>query len=127
MHHPKLYKKFHYIHHKSIYPTPFAAFSFNATEAIVESTVFILIAMIIPVHISVLIIFTLFSLIMNVYGHMGMDVLPEKVQESWPLKYINHPTHHAWHHRHFNGNYGLYLKMWDKIMGTWKGKLQIKK
>lgn len=123
MHHPKLYKKFHAIHHKSIYPTPFAAFSFNATEALVESFVFVLISLVIPVHVSVLVLFTLYSLVMNVYGHMGMDLLPKKVEEAGLLKYFNHPKHHAWHHRHFNGNYGFYLKFWDKLMGTYKGGL----
>lgn len=124
MNHTKLYKRFHVIHHKSIYPTPFAAFSFNASEALVESFVFVLISLVIPVHVSVLVLFTLYSLLMNVYGHMGMDILPKKMQDSWPLKYIHHPTHHAWHHRHFNGNYGLYLKFWDKLMGTWHGGLE---
>ncbi len=120
-----LYKRFHSIHHKSIYPTPLAAFAFNASEAILESCFFPIILFFLPIHYSVIMIFAAFSLIMNAYGHLGHDVLPEQIQDGPVLKHINHPTHHGWHHRHHRGNYGFYLKWWDKAMGTYKGGLKV--
>lgn len=124
MHHRKLYNTFHKVHHLSKKPTPLAAFSFHPLEALVESAVFIFISFTIPVHFSVLLIFNLYSLMMNVYGHLGFSLLNEKQLESFPWKYFGHSTHHSWHHQYFKGNYGLYLRFWDKVMGTWKGGLR---
>ena len=37
MHHPKLFKIFHLLHHKSVNPSPWAAYAFYPTEAVVEA------------------------------------------------------------------------------------------
>lgn len=124
MHHRKLYNSFHRVHHLSKKPTPLAAFSFHPLEALVESAVFIMISFTIPVHFSVLLIFNLYSLVMNIYGHLGFSLLTEKQLESFPWKYFSHSTHHSWHHQYFQGNYGLYLRFWDRVMRTWKGGLR---
>lgn len=124
MHHRYFYKAFHRIHHLSRKPTPLAAFSFHPLEAIVESLVFVLISFLVPVHFSVLMVFTLFSLFMNVYGHLGFNLFSEKKLQKSPLKHMGHPSTHGWHHQYFNGNYGFYLLFWDKMMGTYKGGLK---
>lgn len=124
MHHKWFYNSFHKVHHLSKKPTPLAAFSFHPLEALVESMVFVLIAMFMPVHFSVLIIFNLFSLFMNVYGHLGFSMFTEKQLNTFPLKLFGHSTHHSWHHQFYRGNYGFYLQFWDRIMGTWKGSLK---
>ncbi|MBA2405989.1 MAG: sterol desaturase family protein, partial [Bdellovibrionales bacterium] len=81
------------------------------------------IPLLMPVHWSVLVLFTLFSLFMNVYGHLGFSLFrPEKIR-AFPLNLLSHSTHHSWHHRFQRGNYGFYLQFWDKVMGTWKGEL----
>lgn len=122
--HTRPFFKFHSVHHKSLYPTPFAAFAFNFTEGLIQSFSFVFISLIIPLHVSTFMIFTLYSLVHNVYGHLGMDILSKDTMEKFPFKYFNHPTHHGWHHRYARGNYGLYLRLWDKVCGTWKGDLK---
>ena len=47
MHHPWLYRHFHAVHHRSLSPTPFAAFAFHPLEAVLEAgivTIFAFIA-----------------------------------------------------------------------------------
>lgn len=123
MHHRYFYKFFHKTHHLSINPSPLAAFAFHPLEAMVEAGMFLIIPLVLPVHWSVLVLFTLFSLFMNVYGHLGFNLFrPEKLQR-FPLKMFSHSTHHSWHHRFQRGNYGFYLQFWDRMMGTWKGEL----
>jgi lathosterol oxidase len=126
MHGRKLYKYFHKVHHLSIEPSPLAAFAFHPLEAIVESGIFIIIPLVMPVHFSVLVFFTLFSLFMNVYGHLGFNLFSEDKLHKFPLNLLSHSTHHSWHHRYQKGNYGFYLQFWDRVMGTWKGELPIK-
>lgn len=124
MHHRALYPVFHRIHHLSRKPTPLAAFSFHPAEALVEAGVFLFISIIIPVHFSVLLLFNLFSLLMNVYGHLGFSLFAEERLKVFPLNLFSHPCTHAWHHQNHNGNYGFYLTLWDKWMGTYEGSVK---
>lgn len=124
MHTKYLFRKFHFTHHRSIYPTPLASYAFSTGEALVEGMALVIVSLFVPLHVSVLLIFSVYSLIFNSYGHLGIDILPKRIQESFPFKYFNHPSNHGWHHRFNQGNFGLYLRFWDKVMGTWKGGLE---
>lgn len=124
MHHRVLYRWFHRAHHLSVEPTPFAAYAFHPLEAMVEGFLFLLIPLLMPVHISVIVFFTLFSLFMNIYGHLGFNFFSAAQLKKFPLNLISHSTHHSWHHRYHQGNYGFYLQFWDRLMGTWRGELK---
>jgi lathosterol oxidase len=124
MHVKKLFPYFHRVHHLSHKPTPMAAFAFHPLEALVEAFLFLLIPLVMPVHWTVLVFFTLFSLFMNVYGHLGFNLFSLERQKKFPLNLLSHSTHHSWHHQYHRGNYGFYLQFWDRTMKTWKGELK---
>ena len=125
MHLKIIYPLVHRVHHLSIEPTPFAAFAFHPAESILESLVYLVFAVTLPLHWSVLFLFSLFSLCVNVYGHLGFNAISPKIRDSWPLSMFSHSAHHGWHHRHYQGNYGFYLKFWDQVMGTYRGLISI--
>lgn len=118
MHHPVLFKTFHLIHHKSTNPSPWAAYAFHPLEAIIESLIFVLFLFMIPIHSIHLTLFFIFSLVYNVYGHLGFELYPKGFNKHWLGKWINTSTCHNQHHQYFKGNYGLYFTIWDRIMGT---------
>ncbi|WP_272151202.1 sterol desaturase family protein [Tenacibaculum aiptasiae] len=118
MHHPKLYRKVHLIHHKSTNPSPWTAYAFHPFEAFLEALIAPLIAFTLPVHISSFGLFFLFQIIYNVYGHLGFELYPKKFHKTSIGKWINTSVAHNLHHKRFNGNYGLYFLFWDRIMGT---------
>ena len=118
MHHPKLFKFFHIIHHKSTNPSPWASFSFNPTEAVIESGIIYVFAFTIPVHIIHLFSFLIFMTLYNVYGHLGFELYPKGFNRHWLGKWFNTSVNHNMHHQYFNGNYGLYFTFWDRIMNT---------
>jgi lathosterol oxidase len=118
MHHPRLFKVFHLVHHKSTNPSPFAAYSFHPLEAIVEAGIFIVFVFTIPVHLYHLLFFFLFMIIYNVYGHLGWELYPKGFSRHWLGKWINTSVNHNLHHQYFKGNYGLYFLFWDRLMGT---------
>jgi sterol desaturase/sphingolipid hydroxylase (fatty acid hydroxylase superfamily) len=118
MHHPKLFKVFHLVHHKSTNPSPWAAFSFHPLEAIVEAGVIFVIVFLIPIHIYALAIFLVFMTVYNVYGHLGYELYPAWVGKSTIAKYMNTSVNHNMHHKLFKQNYGLYFRFWDMLMGT---------
>jgi Delta7-sterol 5-desaturase len=118
MHHPKLFKLFHLVHHKSVNPSPWAAFAFHPLEAIVEIGILVLFLFTIPVSKAHLFFFFLFMMVYNVYGHLGWELYPKNFQRSRIGKWINTSVNHNQHHQYFKGNYGLYFLWWDRLFGT---------
>jgi sterol desaturase/sphingolipid hydroxylase (fatty acid hydroxylase superfamily) len=118
MHHPKLFPVFHLVHHKSTNPSPWAAFAFHPLEAIVEGGIVFVIVFLIPIHWYAILIFIIFMTVYNVYGHLGYEIYPGWVNNSFLAKYLNTSISHNMHHKLFKKNYGLYFRFWDMIMGT---------
>jgi sterol desaturase/sphingolipid hydroxylase (fatty acid hydroxylase superfamily) len=118
MHHPKLFKYFHLVHHKSNNPSPWAAYSFHPLEGLVEGGIFLLIVFVLPIHPYALLLFTIFTLFFNIYGHLGYEIIPQKIMKSSLGKWINTSTSHNMHHKYFKDNYSLYFRFWDIIMKT---------
>jgi lathosterol oxidase len=118
MHLPWLFKMFHLVHHKSTNPSPWAAYAFHPLEATVESLIFIIFLFTIPIHTYHLMTFFVFSLLYNVYGHLGFELYPKGFNKHWLGKWMNTSVSHNQHHQYFKGNYGLYFTIWDRLMGT---------
>ena len=118
MHHPALFKTVHLVHHKSINPSPFAAYAFHPLEAVVEAGIFLVFVFTIPVHLYHLLFFFLFMIIYNVYGHLGWELYSKGFNKHRLGKWINTSVNHNMHHQYFKGNYGLYFLFWDRMMGT---------
>ncbi|HEY8929171.1 MAG TPA: sterol desaturase family protein [Mucilaginibacter sp.] len=118
MHWKPLFKYVHKTHHLSINPTPFAAYAFHPIEAVVEVGIIPLIAFTIPHHASAIGIFGVYSLLLNVAGHLGYELFPKGFASHWLFKWHNTSTHHNMHHRLVKCNYGLYFNFWDRVMGT---------
>lgn len=119
MHHPRLFKIFHRAHHRSITPTPWAAYSFAIPEA------FVMIAFV-PIWLFfvatpgwVMLTWILFQIVRNAMGHAGFELHPRWWLSTPLTRWINTTTHHDLHHSGgFNRNYGLYFTWWDRMMGT---------
>lgn len=77
MHHKKLFKLFHLVHHKSTNPSPWAAYAFHPLEALVEAGIFVVFLYTIPVHPLHLFIFFFLMIVYNVYGHLGYELYPK--------------------------------------------------
>jgi Delta7-sterol 5-desaturase len=118
IHHKKLFPIIHVIHHKSINPSPWAAYSFHPVEAILEAGIFVVFLFTMPINDLHLLVFFIFSLTYNVYGHLGYELYPKGFNKTWIGKWINTSVNHNMHHQYFNGNYGLYFTFWDRMMHT---------
>jgi lathosterol oxidase len=118
LHHKRIYKYTHVIHHKSTNPSPWTSYSFHILEAIAEGMILLVLAFILPLHQVTMLLFTIIGFIINVYGHLGYEIAPKKLRNSFIFKIINTSVYHNLHHSQFNGNYGLYFRFWDRIMKT---------
>lgn len=118
MHHPRLFRIFHLVHHRSNNPTPWASLAFHPLEAIAEIAILPLIVVIIPLHPLALFAFASWSLLWNIVGHLGFELFPRGWVDHPILKWLNTSTHHNLHHHYSKGNYSLYFNWWDHWMGT---------
>lgn len=118
MHHPKIFKKVHLVHHYSTNPTPWTAYAFHPLEATLEALIMPLLAFTLPVHGASIGTFFLFQIIYNVYGHLGFELYPKNFHRTWIGRWIQTSVAHNQHHKKFRGNYGLYFLFWDRMMGT---------
>ena len=113
IHHPKLFKLVHRVHHLSTNPSPWAAYAFHPIEALISALIVPLLLLVLPMHESALFVFLIYMIVMNVIGHLGHELYPR-----WWPRWYSTSTHHNLHHRDFHGNYGLYFTWWDRWMGT---------
>ena len=105
-------------HHRSLYPTSFAAYSFHPSEALAEALIVTAIIFVLPVHPLAFLIFQTISTAYNVYGHCGREFYPAGTASHWLGRWLNTAGAHAAHHVHNRGNYGLYFLFWDRLMGS---------
>ncbi len=118
MHHPRLFRLFHRVHHLSKNPTPWAAYAFSPLEAVVQAGIFPLTVFLIPIHPLAFGLFMLWQISFNVIGHTGYEIYRPGFMDSWPRWIMNTPTCHAMHHEKIHGNFGLYFSFWDRLMKT---------
>jgi len=118
MHLPRLFRWFHRTHHRSVSPTPWAAYSFAVTEAAVQAIFLPLILLVLPLHPLVIFVFLVYMIVRNVMGHAGAELLPRSWLVGWWGKVFTTTLHHDMHHAHGRCNYGLYFTWWDRLCRT---------
>lgn len=118
MHHKKLFRLFHLVHHQSTNPSPWAAYAFHPLEAVVEVGILAVILFTVPVHGTHILVFFLVMIVYNIYGHLGYELYPKGFSSNAVGRWINTSINHNMHHQYFKGNYGLYFLFWDRMLGT---------
>ena len=122
MHRKAFFRWSHAGHHKSIQPTPWASFSFDPAEAAASAWLLPVMAVFIPLHVGVALALLMIMTVNAVFNHAGWEIYPQKWLSGWFGRVMITATHHNQHHTKFTGNYGLYFRFWDKVMGTDRGE-----
>jgi lathosterol oxidase len=118
MHHPHVFHRFHRTHHLSVAPTPWAAYSFSAAEALVQALYLPVVLLVVPAHQSVIFLWMIWMVLRNVMGHSGTELLPRAWLAGWWGRCFTTTLHHEMHHAYGHHNYGLYFVWWDRTCGT---------
>lgn len=118
MHLPGVFERVHRVHHLSTNPSPLSVLAFHPLEAVIAFGAVVVITALVPVHVGVLALWSLSTLLTNIMGHLGYELLPPGMARSRFFGWINTATSHNQHHRAFAANFGLYTLLWDRLMGT---------
>lgn len=119
MHDRRVFPWMHRTHHRSVAPTPFAAYAFSVSEAVVQAAFLPLWLLFIPTPLAATFIVMIIMIVRNVMGHAGEELHPRGWVDHPVLQWVNTTVHHDLHHSGgFGSNYGLYFTWWDRICGT---------
>jgi len=118
MHHPKVFKIVHKVHHDSNITSPWTAFSFHPIEGVLQAIFLPALLMIVPMHLHVLIFQLTVMTFSSVINHLDIELYPKNFHKHILGKWLIGATHHSLHHKQFKYNYGLYFTFWDKWKKT---------
>lgn len=110
--------RFHRLHHRSVAPTVWTAYSFHPIEAFIHALFPVAMSPFVPLSIEVIGSFMTFMVVRNALGHSGVEVFPADRKREPLLAWSTTVTHHDLHHELGRGNYGLYFTFWDRVMKT---------
>ncbi|MFN8355275.1 MAG: sterol desaturase family protein [Spirosomataceae bacterium] len=117
MHHPKVYKYVHALHHKSLDVNPFTSTSFHVIEAILLTLWILPLVLIMPISASALGVVQALGSFNNIKSHLGYELFPQFFRIP-PFNMLVTATNHSLHHTQYNGNYGLFFRFWDIVCDT---------
>ncbi|MDY6901368.1 MAG: sterol desaturase family protein, partial [Cyanobacteriota bacterium] len=118
LHHPKIYKYIHAVHHRSLDVNPFSSNSFHVLESLSLTIWIIPILLIFPIPTVALGINQGLGTFNNIKSHLGYELYPKFFSKIFPLNLLITSTNHNLHHTKYIGNYGLQLRIWDMMFGT---------
>jgi Delta7-sterol 5-desaturase len=120
MHHPKIFKHVHKVHHLSRDITPMSAVAFHPIEAFINGFYgfFLITVLPIPIHPLAFLVYGIIESWLTVYVHSGYELYPVGFTKHWFWKHFPTSTHHNMHHEKIGGNYGINITFWDRVMGT---------
>jgi Delta7-sterol 5-desaturase len=118
MHHRRVFRWAHQLHHRSLAPTPWTAYSFAPGEALVQALFLPAVLLVVPLHQTVIFVWMAHMVVRNVLGHAGTELVPRAWLAAWWGRWLTTTLHHEMHHAHGRHNYGLYFVWWDRWCGT---------
>jgi sterol desaturase/sphingolipid hydroxylase (fatty acid hydroxylase superfamily) len=119
MHRSRWYRWLHRRHHFSNNPSPFAAYSFDAAEALLTVGPFALLwPAIVPTPWTAYLLFMVHQLVRNALLHCGYELMPARWDGRPLIDWLTTTTHHDLHHRSAGYNFAPWFTWWDRWMGT---------
>jgi sterol desaturase/sphingolipid hydroxylase (fatty acid hydroxylase superfamily) len=118
LHHPKIFRYVHAVHHRSIDVNPFSSYSFHPLEALLLSAWVVPVLWLLPIPLPLLGALQGIGLANNLMSHLGYEFLPRAWVRLPVLRWTNTATFHSLHHTNPSGNFGLMFRFWDRLFGT---------
>ena len=118
IHRKALFRRFHAVHHRSSNPNPFSSYSLGWLDGMIHGLYLPLMAVVMPLNLGAIAVFLVLMMTVNVYVHLGYELLPRGFARHPVLGWIATSTFHNLHHQRSHCNYGTYFTWWDRLMGT---------
>ena len=118
MHHPRIFRIVHKVHHDSNITSPWTAFSFHPLEGLLQAVFLPALILFFPMHLYVIILQLTIMTFSSVVNHLDIELYPRNFHKNIMGRWLIGATHHSLHHKQFKYNFGLYFTFWDKWKKT---------
>lgn len=122
LHHPKLFW-LHRQHHQQMPLNPWTSLSFSVGERVIvlfgAVVVPALITQFVAVPAVAILGYFFLNYVLNVFGHLNVEVIPNRWVRSFWGRWLLTPTYHGLHHIRYRGHYGLFTPFLDKLHGSY--------
>ncbi len=118
LHSEWLFKHVHSVHHRSVDVSPFTSYSFHPVEALLLTAWLVPVVLLFPIPLPLLGAMQLVGLFNNINAHLGYELQPRWFIRVPPFSWLTSSTFHNLHHAQVKGNYGLMLRVWDRVFAT---------
>lgn len=112
----------HAQHHTARVVSPFTSFSFSLAEQVLSSvpaTLFIiLLSRVMPLSVPGVMAFSLVNISGTLLAHLNVELFPAGFARTALGRVFFSSTYHALHHARFQGHYGLFTRVMDRLFGT---------
>lgn len=106
----------HALHHRALAPTPWSNDSSTLADTAVEHSYYLVAWFVLPVPAEAFLALRVFDQVTGMIGHSGHEYFAGR-SARWPSPFIT-TTFHDLHHSRFRCNYGNFLSIWDRLLGT---------
>jgi sterol desaturase/sphingolipid hydroxylase (fatty acid hydroxylase superfamily) len=121
--HTKALYRFHAQHHVAKVATPMTSLSFGLVERALlllgATGMSALLSRVMPITKAGVLAYFLTNFVLNVWGHSNVEALPAGFARTWLGRVVFTPSFHAMHHARYQGHYGLFTQVLDKLFGTY--------
>lgn len=118
IHKTMLYQLIHRLHHEATDPKPMDLFILHPVETLSFGGMWLVLLLLLPFNWYAILIYLTVNLVFGLIGHLGMEPLPIRWQDSWVMRGLGSSTFHHDHHRDVDHNFGFYTTIWDILFGT---------
>ncbi len=122
-HIPGIYAVVHQTHHSYENPRPLTLFVLNPFEVLGFGSLWLLVISLYSSTAMGMTIYLALNLAFGTIGHLGVEPLPRRWNQSWTW-WISTSTFHAGHHTSLETNFGFYTLIWDYLLGTLDAEAQ---
>ncbi|MEW5742040.1 MAG: sterol desaturase family protein [Myxococcota bacterium] len=121
--HTRALYRFHAQHHVAKVTGPLTSLSFG----LIERAVLLLgavgasaaLSRVMPISPAGVMAYFFSNYVLNIWGHANVEVLPEGFPRTWWGRLFISTSFHAMHHARYQGHYGLFTQVLDRLFGTY--------
>ncbi len=108
----------HGLHHRFALPVVVDLFVMHPIESIGFGSLWLVAALVVDLPIAGILLFAAVNYVFGLAGHLGTEIVPDRIRGWVVFDVVNTPSFHALHHQNPETNLGFYTVVWDRLLGS---------
>lgn len=108
----------HGLHHRFEAPVVIDLFVMHPIESVGFGSLWLIAALSVDLPVAGILLFAAINYLFGLAGHLGTEIVPDRIRRSVVFDVVATPAFHALHHRNPETNLGFYTVVWDRLLGS---------